>query len=59
MRKLLPVMGKAGEVSKVDLGRYIHPDRSDLVSAGNAHTPGNTGNAGNTYRCARDGEASG
>lgn len=59
MRKLLHVMGKAGEVSKVGLGRYIHPDRNDLASAGNAHPPGNAGNAGNAYRAVRDGEADG
>lgn len=59
MRKLLHVMGRAGEVSKVGLGRYIHPDRGELASAGNAQPPGNTGNAGNTYRAVRDGEPNG
>ncbi|MDR7040620.1 hypothetical protein J2X36_005403 [Methylobacterium sp. BE186] len=54
MRKLLHVMGKAGEVSKVGTGRYIHPDRADLGRAGNA-TPGNSSNSGNTYRSHKDG----
>ena len=55
MRKRLYDMTKAGDIVKVGMGRYVHPNRTDLISLGNTPTPSNTGNGSNAYRDARDG----
>ncbi|HEX2554730.1 MAG TPA: AAA family ATPase [Microvirga sp.] len=57
-RKLLHVMAKAGEVMKAGRGRYVHPDRTDLIPKGNTRTSGNIGNkvtSAEEYERARDG----
>ena len=60
VRKLLFAMTKAGQLTKVGYGRYIHPDRADLAggddednvvespAADQRRKRGNTGNTGNT-----------
>jgi hypothetical protein len=51
-------MATAGEVQKAGYGRYVHPDRTDLVKEKSRSGGGNTRNSGNTaasYRSARDG----
>jgi hypothetical protein len=58
VRKLLHSMATAGEVQKAGYGRYVHPDRTDLVKEKSRSGGGNTRNSGNTaasYRSARDG----
>jgi AAA domain/IclR helix-turn-helix domain len=59
VRKLLHMMMKVGEVTKIRQGWYVHPDRHDLISGGNSSPPRNSGNSGNTskaeYLRARDG----
>jgi hypothetical protein len=58
IRKLLHTMVKAGEVRKTKRGKYLHPERTDLLTEGDPMTPGNngnTGNAGEEYERARDG----
>lgn len=55
MRKRLYDMTKAGDIVKVGAGRYVHPDRTDLIPSGNTPTPSNTGNSSNAYQGTRDG----
>ena len=58
VRKLLHMMVKAGEVRKTKRGRYLHPERADLVTAEDPITHGNSGNRGNAddYRRTSDGD---
>ena len=58
IRKLLHSMVKAGEVRKTKRGRYLHPERVDLVTVDDPVASGNIGNSGNfadEYRTVRDG----
>lgn len=41
--KLLGKMVKAGEVLKAGRGRYVHPDRAELLTASHTPTPGQNG----------------
>jgi len=41
--RLLGKMAKAGEILKVQRGRYIHPARTDLLTDENPPTPGKNG----------------
>jgi len=60
VRKLLHSMMKADQVQKTKRGRYIHPERTDLVTEDDPLTPGNIGNkitsVNASYRAARDGD---
>ena len=46
VRRLLGKMVKAGEVMKATYGRYVHPDRTELLPT--PRSPGNTGNTDHT-----------
>jgi hypothetical protein len=59
IRKMLHIMVKAGQIRKTKRGKYLHPDRTDLVTANDPLTPGSIGNTGNIaddYQRARDGK---
>ena len=60
IRKLLHSMMGTGQVRKTKRGKYIHPDRRDLVSEDDPLTPRNNGNTvtldGASYRAAHDGD---
>ena len=60
IRKLLHSMMGAGEVRKTKRGKYIHPNRTDLVTEDDPLTPRNNGNTvtldGASYRAAHDGD---
>ena len=60
IRKLLHSMMGAGQVRKTKRGKYIHPERTDLVTEDDPLTPRNNGNTvtldGASYRAAHDGD---